>query len=49
VALQQIYPDRRVQTAVLWTNAAQLMLLPHEIVIQSLQNTPYLDATAPAT
>ena len=49
VALQQIYPDRRVQTAVLWTNAAQLMLLRHEIVIQSLQNTPYLDATAPAT
>ena len=49
VALQQIYPDRRVQTAILWTNTAQLMLLPHEIVIQTLQNTPYLDDTAAAT
>ena len=49
VALQQIYPDRTVQTAILWTNTAQLMHLPHEIVMQSLEDTPYLDAVAQAT
>ena len=49
LALEQIYPDRTVQTAILWTNTAQLMLLPNEIVMQSLQNTPYLDGAAAAT
>ncbi len=49
VALQQIYPDKHVETAILWTQTAQLMKLPHEIVMASLENTPYLDATAQAT
>jgi len=35
-ALQQIYPDKRVETAVLWTQTAQLMTLPHDIVRQAL-------------
>lgn len=32
VALQQIWPDRRVETAILWTEAPQLMPLPDNIV-----------------
>ena len=36
-ALQAIYPGRDVQTAILWTKTAQLMLLPHEIVRDALR------------
>ncbi len=46
IALRQIYPDRHIETAVLWTNTCMLMPLPHEIVMASLQNTRYLDASA---
>ena len=35
-ALAQIYPDRRVETALLWTSRAQLMRLPPEIVRDAL-------------
>ncbi len=35
-ALTQIYPDKRVETAVLWTQTAQLMTVPHDIVRQAL-------------
>lgn len=38
-ALTQIYPDRRVETALLWTRTGTLMSLPHDIVIAALQNT----------
>ena len=31
-ALQQIYPDRQVRAALLWTNTAQLMELPSEML-----------------
>jgi len=31
-ALAQIYPGKRIDTALLWTRSAQLMRLPHEIV-----------------
>ncbi len=35
-AVAQIYPDRRIETAILWTATGQLMVLPHEIVMASL-------------
>ncbi|SFB04577.1 DNA helicase/exodeoxyribonuclease V, subunit A [Poseidonocella pacifica] len=31
-ALGQIYPDRRVETAILWTETHELMTLPHDLV-----------------
>jgi ATP-dependent helicase/nuclease subunit A len=45
-ALKQVYPEKRIDTAILWTTTGSLMALPHEIVMQALQNTPYLDADA---
>ncbi|MEM9350915.1 MAG: double-strand break repair helicase AddA [Pseudomonadota bacterium] len=36
-ALEAIYPDRNVQTALLWTNSARLMHLPHSAVMEALQ------------
>jgi len=38
-ALEQIYPDRQIETAILWTRTPHLMHLPHEIVRQALCNT----------
>lgn len=38
-ALAQIYPGRRIQTALLWTRTAQLMVLPHDIVMAALRDT----------
>jgi ATP-dependent helicase/nuclease subunit A len=38
-AMAQIYPDRKVKTAILWTRTAQLMWLPHELVTQALART----------
>jgi len=43
-ALQTIYPDRTIETAILWTHAATLMLLPQDIVNAALHRTGYLDA-----
>lgn len=48
-ALAQVYPDRKIQVAVLWTHTGTLMHLPHEIVMKALQDTPYLDADGEAT
>ena len=31
-ALAQVYPDHAIETAILWTSAPKLMVLPHEIV-----------------
>jgi ATP-dependent helicase/nuclease subunit A len=39
-ALAQIYPDRKIETALLWTKAGALMPLPHDIVREALLNTP---------
>ncbi len=39
-ALAQIYPDRRIDTAILWTRTAQLMPLDPNIVRDALQSTP---------
>ncbi|WP_418592665.1 double-strand break repair helicase AddA [Ponticoccus sp. (in: a-proteobacteria)] len=36
-ALGQLYPDRRVETAILWTCSGQLMPLPHDLVTAALQ------------
>jgi len=36
-ALAQIYPGRRVETALLWTRTATLMPLPHDLVSAALQ------------
>ncbi|KRS11208.1 helicase UvrD [Roseovarius atlanticus] len=38
-ALQQIYPDRTIETALLWTRTATLMPLPHDLVTQALADT----------
>ena len=45
--LRQIYPDRRIETAILWTARPALMVLPNDIVTNALRALPYLDATAP--
>lgn len=34
--LAQIYPDRRIETAILWTHGTRLMTLPQEIVSAAL-------------
>ena len=38
-ALAQIYPDRRNDTAILWTGGPVLMPLPHDIVRMALRRT----------
>ncbi|WP_282061115.1 double-strand break repair helicase AddA [Roseobacter litoralis] len=48
-ALKQVYPDRKIETAILWTRNCTLMHLPHDIVTQALQNTLYLDDSATPT
>ena len=35
-ALAQIYPDREIETALLWTRTARLMPLPHDVVTDAL-------------
>ncbi len=39
-ALGEIYPDRRIETALLWTRSASLMRLPHDLVTRALCDTP---------
>jgi ATP-dependent helicase/nuclease subunit A len=38
-ALATIYPDRKVQTAFVWTRTASFMLLPHDLVTKALKTT----------
>ncbi|MEQ9260212.1 MAG: double-strand break repair helicase AddA [Roseovarius sp.] len=38
-ALAQLYPGRRISTALLWTRAPSLMVLPHDLVSEALANT----------
>jgi ATP-dependent helicase/nuclease subunit A len=35
-ALKQVFPDRKVETAILWTRTAQLMYLPDDMVSAAL-------------
>jgi ATP-dependent helicase/nuclease subunit A len=47
--LEQIYPDRPVTVAILWTRTASLMPLPHDMVRSALARTPPLDPPQAAT
>ena len=38
LALRPIYPDHKIEVAILWTESQQLMRLPHDIVIDSLKD-----------
>jgi ATP-dependent helicase/nuclease subunit A len=46
-ALHAIYPDRSVQTAILWTCTRSLMMLHAESTTAALQRTGHLDAERP--
>ncbi|MFB9150160.1 double-strand break repair helicase AddA [Roseovarius ramblicola] len=48
-ALAAIYPDREVETALLWTRTATLMPLPHALVSAALMRAGQLDAGGRAT
>jgi ATP-dependent helicase/nuclease subunit A len=37
--LAQVYPGRRIETALLWTATGHLMSLPHEMVMDALRRT----------
>ena len=39
-ALENLYPDRAIDVAILWTATAELMTLPHGIVRAALAETP---------
>ena len=40
-ALAQIYPDRQIDTALLWTRTATLMPLPHALVSQACERATF--------
>ncbi|MCY4303770.1 MAG: double-strand break repair helicase AddA [Aestuariivita sp.] len=42
-ALSQVYPDRLIETAILWTKTATLMMLPKKLVLEEGKCAPYLD------
>jgi ATP-dependent helicase/nuclease subunit A len=46
-ALAQIYPDKRIETAILWTRTAELMQLDPDIVSAALVRALSLDVSAP--
>jgi ATP-dependent helicase/nuclease subunit A len=43
-ALAQVFPEKDIRTAILWTAKAELMALPHDLVTNALHDTGYLDA-----
>lgn len=43
-ALRAIYPDRQIDTAIIWTHSATLMHLPDDMVTDALHRTGHLDA-----
>ncbi len=45
-AVQKIYPDYKIDLAILWTHTATLMPLSHDIVRAALQTPPHLDVSA---
>ena len=47
--LEQIYPGRPIETAILWTSTATLMPLPHDLVTGALATTTRLDAGGQAS
>ena len=48
LALEQVFPGRRIDTAILWTRTAGLMHLPHDLVTAALERAPRLDGDAAA-
>lgn len=42
-ALSQVYPGRRIETAILWTRTAELMPIPHDLVTAALERARSLD------
>jgi ATP-dependent helicase/nuclease subunit A len=40
-ALALIYPNHKVEVAVLWTQTAELMVLPHDLVMGALETTTF--------
>ena len=40
LGLAEIFPDRQIETALLWTRTATLMALPHDLVTRALRDTP---------
>jgi ATP-dependent helicase/nuclease subunit A len=47
VGLSEIWPDRRIETAVLWTKPARLMLLPNDLVAAARLDTRTTAASPP--
>ena len=43
-ALAQIYPNHRIETAILWTRNATMMQLSHDLVTDALWRSAHLDA-----
>ena len=39
--LARLWPDRRVETAILWTATARLMPLPHDLVMAALRRAAH--------
>ena len=48
-ALMQIFPEKQIRLAVVWTAHATLMELPHELVTSALQRVTDLDASTQAS
>ncbi|MEM6479474.1 MAG: double-strand break repair helicase AddA, partial [Pseudomonadota bacterium] len=48
-ALEEIYPDKRIETALLWTASKRLMPLEHQVVKAALQRSVMLDARGSAS
>jgi len=48
-ALKAVYPDKTVETAILWTYTGSLMSLPDDVVIAALARTGHLDAGTPSS
>ncbi|KNG93660.1 double-strand break repair helicase AddA [Pseudaestuariivita atlantica] len=47
-ALAQIFPDRRIDTALVWTATGEIQMLPHNMVMDALSRAAHLDQAAPA-
>lgn len=48
-ALAQIYPDRHIETAIVWTRTAEIMHMPHDLVTDALARTGWVDEQQAAT
>ncbi|MBU2980355.1 double-strand break repair helicase AddA [Lentibacter algarum] len=48
-ATAQIWPNKTISTAILWTKTAELMPLDHDLVIKALRDTPHLDVRRAAS